>query len=202
MTQRRFAAAESEFRAALSLPLPPGTISAQRANMHLHLGSALCAQERFDEGITHLKAALEIDSSLTEAHAILGEAFLSTGRIRDAAASLQRAVTATPDVPPMLSRLAWILATAIDDSVRDGPHAVGLAERAVRLTDSRDVVALDTLAAAYAEVGRFDDASATIQRALAVAQAQGLSQLVPELQQHAALLAARRPIRADGRVVR
>jgi hypothetical protein len=61
--------------------------------------------------------------------------------------------------------LAWLLATCPEDTVRDGPRAVVLAEQIVAAVP-RDAVYLNTLAAAYAEVGRFEDAAATQEEAI------------------------------------
>jgi tetratricopeptide (TPR) repeat protein len=54
--------------------------------------------------------------------------------------------------------LAWLLATCPEDTVRDGPRAVELAEQIVAAVP-RDAVYLNTLAAAYAETHRFEDAT-------------------------------------------
>ncbi|MGE5199998.1 MAG: hypothetical protein ACM3H9_10185, partial [Rhodospirillaceae bacterium] len=56
---------------------------------------------------------------------------------------------------------------------RDAARAIELGERAVRLTSRQDPESLDTLAAAYAEAGRFGDAAATAREALAVAARRG-----------------------------
>jgi hypothetical protein len=50
---------------------------------------------------------------------------------------------------------------------------VTLAERACQLTGNRQPFLLGTLAAAYAEAGRFPDAVATAQRAIDLATAAG-----------------------------
>ena len=62
---------------------------------------------------------------------------------------------------------------------RNGREAVQLAEAACRLSGRRNPNFLGTLAAAYAEAGRFGDAVKTIQEALAVAKATGANDLVP-----------------------
>jgi serine/threonine-protein kinase len=54
--------------------------------------------------------------------------------------------------------LAWLLATCWDDSIRDGKREVELATKACELTEWKDPVYVDTLAAAYAEAGKFDEA--------------------------------------------
>jgi hypothetical protein len=87
----------------------------------------------------------------------------------------------------LLNRAGWILATANEDSVRNGRDAVVLAERAVRLTNRRDVTSLDTLAAAYAEVDRFADAEAAGGAALALARGGSDQAMVSELEQRLAL---------------
>jgi tetratricopeptide (TPR) repeat protein len=63
------------------------------------------------------------------------------------------------------NNLAWLLATAPDSTVRDGARALLLAEQLVAWR-SDDAAYLDTFAAAYAELGRFEDAVRTQKRAV------------------------------------
>ena len=58
----------------------------------------------------------------------------------------------------VLNALAWSLATSRSAKMRDGPHAVAFAEKAVAVTNRKDPQLLDTLAAAYAEAGDFNKA--------------------------------------------
>lgn len=69
-----------------------------------------------------------------------------------------------PDDPRIAIRIAWLLATADDAELRDGETAVKMAE-AIRRTSTGSAMVLDVLAAAYAEVGRFDDAVRTASEA-------------------------------------
>ncbi|MEN8162656.1 MAG: tetratricopeptide repeat protein [Acidobacteriota bacterium] len=62
------------------------------------------------------------------------------------------------------NNLAWILATSPEPELRKGERAVLLAERVVAVGASAST--LDTLAAALAEAGRFDEAVAVMDRAL------------------------------------
>jgi cytochrome c-type biogenesis protein CcmH/NrfG len=64
------------------------------------------------------------------------------------------------------TNLAWLLSTCPDGVVRDGARAVTLAEEVVASTPN-DIAYLDTLAAAYAESGRFEEAVKTQQAAIA-----------------------------------
>src|SRR2546426_2355955 len=88
------------------------------------------------------------------------------GELSDAIQHFQQAVQLRPDWAPALTDLAWLLATAPDDTLRDGDQAIRLAERAADLTGRRDAGALDALAAAYAAAGLFDRALETTQAAV------------------------------------
>jgi tetratricopeptide (TPR) repeat protein len=75
-----------------------------------------------------------------------------------ALADHEQARSLDPEDPNTLNYLAWIRATCPDDSLRDGTRAVTDAVRACELTNHVFSGFLDTLAAAYAEAGRFEDA--------------------------------------------
>jgi len=105
---------------------------------------------------------------------------------------------ATQNDPKAMNDYAWLLATSEHGELRDGPRAVSLARRAVER--QRSPSHLDTLAAAYAEVGRFGQAIATQRQALAAAAGTtpapaDLAQLTQELTTHLEAFEARRPWR-------
>jgi tetratricopeptide (TPR) repeat protein len=85
--------------------------------------------------------------------------------------SLRRAVSLNPQWLAPCVDLAWMLATSrlADQNAKE--EAVLLAERAVKLTNQPDPAVLDTLAVAYAGVGKFDDAIRTSRSALAAGPA-------------------------------
>jgi tetratricopeptide (TPR) repeat protein len=185
---RRFADAEVELRIAVDL-------DDDSARAHLNLGSALSAQGAFEEGIRHFERAIALNPSLDEPYALLGETYARLGQMARAMPWFDQALARLPDNPFLLKRVAWLLATSDDDGVRNGLRAVSLAERAVVLTRREDAVALDTAAAAYAEVGRFSEAVAAVQAAIALATVQGNAALVPDLQRRLALYQDRRNLR-------
>jgi tetratricopeptide (TPR) repeat protein len=84
-----------------------------------------------------------------------------------------------PDFDAALNNLAMFRASCKQPEFRNGPEAVQLAEAACRLSGRRNPSFLGTLAAAYAEAGRFADAVKTMQEALALAKASGANDLVP-----------------------
>jgi tetratricopeptide (TPR) repeat protein len=67
------------------------------------------------------------------------------------------------------NNLAWIFATCSDKQYRDGKRAVDCATKACELTDWKENVWFDTLAAAYAEAGDFDKAVEWQQKAIDLA---------------------------------
>lgn len=81
---------------------------------------------------------------------------------KKAIAWLQKGVNR--DDPSAQNSLAWIYATCPDETFWDGKKAVELAKRAVAKMSIHSLV--DTLAAAYARVGRFEDAVREQRRAI------------------------------------
>jgi tetratricopeptide (TPR) repeat protein len=100
-------------------------------------------------------------------------ALVQQGRTRDAIAEYRNILASTPDLPDALNNLAWILAAAARAEYRNGAEAVQLAERACAVTHDSQPLMVGTLAAAYAEAGRFEDAVKTAQKAHDLAVAQG-----------------------------
>jgi Flp pilus assembly protein TadD len=94
-----------------------------------------------------------------------------------------------------LNDLAWILATAPDDRLRNGAEAVTLAERACHVSDFEEAQFIGTLAAAYAEAGRFENAIRAGEKAKAMAAAAGQKELVEKNRQLLELYRAGKPYR-------
>jgi Flp pilus assembly protein TadD len=112
----------------------------------------------------------------------LANSFANGGKALEAAAQYQEVLRSDPDSLEALNNLAWLLATSEDANVRNGPEAVKLAERACELTH-HETSFLGTLAAAYAEAGRFQDAIATAEKARTQAQNRGETSLEERNQQ-------------------
>ena len=87
------------------------------------------------------------------------------GRTWEAVDAYRAALKLNPNLPGALNNLAWILATSPDDQLRNGSEAIQLAEHACELTQQNRPLFLGTLAAAYAEAGRFAEAVAMAEKA-------------------------------------
>lgn len=81
------------------------------------------------------------------------------------------------------NNLAWLLATSPEATNRNGALAVKLAESACQQTRYRTTILVGTLAAAYAEAGRFNDAIATAQKACKLASESGEQDLLKKNQE-------------------
>ena len=88
---------------------------------------------------------------------------------------------ARPDDVALLDDTARVLATNPNASIRNGAEAVELAQRAAQLSDRREPAILGTLAAAYAEAGRFSEAVQTARKALDLATEQNKQSLAESL---------------------
>jgi tetratricopeptide (TPR) repeat protein len=122
-------------------------------------------------------------------------ALLSPNQTDIELAQFERALKREPDKPEFMNNVAWYLATHPDDAKRDGNRALKLSQRSNELTNFSDPNALDTLAAAHAELGNFDEAIKFIERAKQAAAATGQQALIPSLDERLRLYQSRQPMR-------
>ncbi|MEK7707278.1 MAG: tetratricopeptide repeat protein [Verrucomicrobiota bacterium] len=163
--EKNYAAAEAHFQAALK-------IKPDDADAHAQYGSMLAGLGRNEEAAAHLREAVRLRPEI-EMRLELAAVYRAAGKIREAIEQCRQALRAKPDQPEALSNLAWLLATAADEKLRDGQEAVRCAERACALTGRQKPQMVAVLAAAYAEAGQFDKAVATAQQAVELARAAG-----------------------------
>ncbi|MGA2258918.1 MAG: tetratricopeptide repeat protein [Thermoguttaceae bacterium] len=164
----------AHYRAALNVSA--GDVEAQRG-----LGEALLAEGKTDEAAEVFRKLLVVKPDDAEAHSKLGDVLFISGRVRDAVVQWREELRLSPNNEKLMNDLAWILATLPDDSLRNGKEAVQLAQQAVKLSGGKQPSLLDTLAAAYAEAGRFQDAVRTAREALQQATEQGNQRLAESL---------------------
>ncbi|MBN1676804.1 MAG: hypothetical protein JXR37_37520 [Kiritimatiellae bacterium] len=106
-------------------------------------------------------------------HTNIGLMFLRDQKAEEATSHFSQALRIDPQSPIPKNNLAWLLATSPREQLRNPQAAVRLAQEACRTTGCRKPEMLDTLAAAYAAAGRFDDAVRAAREALSKAQQEG-----------------------------
>jgi tetratricopeptide (TPR) repeat protein len=169
------------------------------ADAHNNLGLALTNCGRLDEAISHYQKALELRPDHAKAGRNLIVAQSLREGIRKALAGRRGLLRSRPDDVALLNETAWVLATNPNASIRNGAEAVDLAGRAVQLTGGREPAVLDTLAAAYAEAGRFSEALQTARKALESATRQNNPSLAESIKAKIPLYEARTPFRTMSR---
>ena len=156
----------AEFRAALDL-------DPDLAEAYQNWGAVLGRQGKFKEALAPLASALRLNPdyadarrNLALAHYQLGSALARDRKPAAALAHWRQALQLNRDWPALLNALAWTLATNPDAGLRNGSEAVQLAQRAC--ARSAQPAHFDTLAAAYAEAGRFPEAVKAGEKAMAL----------------------------------
>ena len=186
--QGNFAEAEPHFLTALkNKPIDP--------EIHRQFASALEGQGRNREALIQWQIALGLKSNVPTRLSYAALLF-KTGDLSRAAIQLRQVVADMPDLPEALNNLAWLLATCADDQVRNGADAVRYAEKACALTGRKQAGMVGTLAAAYAEAGRFPEAVKTCQQTIDLATSQGNPQFAAVNRQLLALYEVGKPYHA------
>jgi len=162
---------------------------------HENLAKALLQKGQVADALVHYRKLLELQPDNMEVHNIVGTVLVQQGQIREGVEEWQKVLEIQPDNGNALNNLAWVLATAPDDSLRDGSRAVQLAEQALQISGDRIPIVFRTLAAAYAENQQFPQAIETAQQGVELANKQGNFALAAELQSSIALYQENRPLR-------
>lgn len=184
----RYDDAAVQYRAALAMK--PHSVEANN-----NLGIVLAQAGRPDEAAVWFRAALHIRPDDARLHANLARASRQMGRIPEAVEHYREAVRLDPLAWDVVMNLAWLLATDADATVRNPSEAVALAEAANRMTGRVHPKVLDTVAAAYAAAGRYDEAAETAEHAQSAALARGETRLAAEVDERITRYQSRQPYR-------
>ncbi len=166
---------------------------------HNNLGLVLMELGRFDEAMGQFSEAAQLDASYAPPRFQMGRILLKQGRDAEAMPRFHEALRIEPDNLQMLTYLARVLAADENPEIRSGAEALELATRASQLAGQAQPVALDTLAMAYAENGRFDQAVQAGREAVNLAGAAGQKDDAAVMQQRLELYQKRQPWRESFR---
>jgi tetratricopeptide (TPR) repeat protein len=184
--QRKYAEAEAEYSNALVLRPDDAAISKALAVATLKAESG--------KALTNFYEILKVQPT-PEVHIQIAAIQTIQGNFQEAMEHYLAALQLKPDSSEVLNNLAWFLTTCPDAHIRDGAQAVKYAERACELTYYRETMMVGTLAAAYAEAGRFDDAISMAQKACSLATGSGKPGLLKRNQDLLALYLKHQPYR-------
>lgn len=165
------------------------------AMAHNNLAAAFSRKRKLKEAIYHYNQALQIDPNYAKAYYNLAKTYLKLNKTETAIHYLQEALRINSDMTIALFNLSWIYATSENEKTRNGIKAVGIAEKLCRLTKYKQPLGLDTLAAAYAEAGKYDAAAFTAEKALELALLCGPDELVSGINKRLSLYKSGQPYR-------
>ena len=160
--------------------------------LRLELGLSLIDQGDPQAALRELVKSVDLRPTAI-AHHILGTTLIQLGRVPEAMTSFNAALKLNPRLVASANNLAWLLAT--NETVRDGARAVTLLENLLQKREARTPGNLDTLAAAYAESGRFDEAIKTATEAVRLAKAEGDVRKSRSIQKRLSLYQQSKPYR-------
>jgi len=163
------------------------------AAAYYNRGMVFRRSDNLERAVQDLTKAIEIDPTYVDAYYARA---LARGKMKDyknAAADYSKVVELSPEDPYMLNELAWALATSPEPACRNGAVAVSAALKACELSNWESYNYIDTLAAAYAEVGDWGKAVSFQQKAVELARKYRDTKLV--LDEHLELYRQHKPCR-------
>jgi tetratricopeptide (TPR) repeat protein len=161
--------------------------------VHHNFAMTLLKLNRPDDAITHLRRAVQLLPQFADSHMLLGRTLAQRGQFAEARDALLHGFQTVPKHLGLANELAWFLVTCPDARFRDNPLALRLAENLAAATQRKSPEVLDTLAAAYADAGRFSEAAETAEKALKLADPQ--SELAAAIQSRLELYRQNKPFR-------
>jgi tetratricopeptide (TPR) repeat protein len=127
-------------------------------NNYLGRASAFEDMGQLDKASADYDQVTQLNPRNTADYRFRGSANFAKGNYKAAALDFEKAVQLSPGDYDALHSLAWFQATCQEDSLRNGKEALEKSKRACELSRWQSADVVDTLAAAYAELGDFDDA--------------------------------------------
>lgn len=167
-------------------------------------GRTYLRMREYDQAITDFTTAIGLADESPDgvrfravAYARKGDVKSASADYKEALARLEKQIEVKPKDISTLNALAWFLATTTEDKVRNGRRAAEAARRACELTEYKEWQVIDTLAAACAECGEFEEAQKWQQKAVDLAGTDTSQKVREELVSRMELYRTKKPLRED-----
>ena len=161
-------------------------------------GSAHADAGRVTEALADFKEAIEIDPNNPQSYLYRARLYLVENQAEDALLDFEEALRRAPELTGAANDYAWTLATNPNDKIRDGRKAIKYAKDACHASDYKHAPTIDTLAAAYAEAGEWEEAVKWQEEAAKLAE-KSHPKDVKGMKERLMLYKEKRPYREDPR---
>jgi tetratricopeptide (TPR) repeat protein len=168
-------------------------LAPEKSDARFARGLLLAMEGQLEEATADFEIVVEFEPTRADVYTNLARALSQQGRLDEAAAVLRSARDLFPHQIDITLALAWVLATAPDEQLRDGGAAMRLLNPLLR--ERRAPRLLDAYAAAQAATGDFAAAIRTADEAIAaLRRAQpGATAALAEVESRRALYARKEP---------
>jgi len=184
------AAARSRYERVLELRAEYVPAREALAQLSLAAGDVEAALKEYER-------IAELDANAPRFRLVIADLALALEQPVRRAEALRAAAALAPDDVALQNLAAWSWATTPVAELRDGERALALARTCVERTDRADPTTLLVLAAALAETGEFERATATLDEALELARDPQLAAFAQELALYREQLEQRLPLREN-----
>ena len=150
-----------------SISLDPGFYLA-----YYNRGFTYKLNKQIDMAVSDFNKAIELNPQFALAYYNRADSYKMQSSFGKAISDYNRTIELNAEYVAAYNDLAYLLATCPDGGYRDGTKAIELAEKALEKSHDNSMI-MDTLAAAYAEAGKFKDAVITQERAIDLMKKQG-----------------------------
>jgi tetratricopeptide (TPR) repeat protein len=186
-------ASDKQWDAALTLLQRAAALQPDDANLLLNRANVLLRASRANEALEPALKAYDLSGQSLASASVLASAFAANGQWASARDLFEKCNQLNPNDPATLQRLAWLYATCPDAAVRDGHKAMQFARAFFDRIGGSSPTSWDTLAAAAARLGNFDQAIDAMHQAIARLNDLGRSDLVRSYQQRLDLYEQQKP---------
>jgi tetratricopeptide (TPR) repeat protein len=162
---------------------------------NFNLGQANASLGNWEEAEAAYRRELLVTPGVLEIYRMLGLSLEKQNKFGDAAENYQQALALWPNSVEMHCKLALAMSDSRAGSERDLDRAVQIGDRVVQMTGRRQPAVLDVVASVYSSAGRFKEAIAMSEEALAQARDAGDQRLTELISKRLDGYRANRPAR-------